>query len=116
VSRSALLIATSIVVAGAMIALAIIFKDGKAPALFNSTGKVKEVVAAELTDPGSAQFRNIREIEPGNYCGEVNAKTALGGYAGFTTFYAFEAETTDGKRKWFATVGGLGASHCALSR
>jgi hypothetical protein len=40
----------------------------------------------------------------------------LGGYAGFTAFYAFEAETTDGKRKWFATVGGLGASHCALNR
>lgn len=115
-SRSTLLIATSIVVAGAIVALAILFKDGRTPAFFDPTAKVKEIVAAELIDPSSAQFRNIRETKPGNYCGEVNAKTALGGYGGFTTFYAFEAETTDGNRKWFATVGGLGASHCALSR
>src|SRR5687768_16251772 len=115
-SRSALLVSISIFVAGAMIAVAILFKDREVPAFLDRTAKVKEVVAAELSDPGSAQFRNIREVKPNNYCGEVNAKTALGGYAGFTTFYAFEAETTDGKRKWFAAVGGLSAPQCARTQ
>src|SRR5690349_15123955 len=99
-----------------MIGFAILLKDREQPEFLDRTAKVKEIVAAELIDPGSAQFRNIREVKPGNYCGEVNSKTPLGGYAGFKTFYVFEAETTDGKRKWFATVGSLGASHCALNK
>lgn len=43
----------------------------------------REFVLANLKDPDSAQFRNQR-----GFCGEVNSKNALGGYAGFQRFIA----------------------------
>lgn len=48
--------------------------------------KAKKAIANNLKDPGSAQFRNIRESSPGILCGEVNAKNAMGGYVGFKRF------------------------------
>lgn len=47
--------------------------------------EAQKAVEAHLTDPGSAQFRNLRE---GKYdvCGEFNAKNVLGGYVGFKPF------------------------------
>jgi hypothetical protein len=97
-----------VVVAGVIVALVVVFYD--------PTAKVREVVAAKLNDPGSAEFRNIREISPGKYCGEVNFKNRRGDYVGFTPFTAFEAETTPGKRDWFAAIGGLGAGQCGQGR
>lgn len=47
---------------------------------------VKNEVRAQLVDPDSAKFRNIRIFENGNYCGEVNAKNRMGGYSGFVEF------------------------------
>ena len=46
---------------------------------------IEEAVAAELRDPSSAQFRNIREGTE-TACGEVNAKNAFGAYTGFRQF------------------------------
>jgi hypothetical protein len=46
---------------------------------------IKAQVAAELRDPSSAQFRNIREGTE-VACGEVNAKNAFGAYTGFRKF------------------------------
>lgn len=48
--------------------------------------KARQLVADQLTDPLSAQFRNDRLIDYDWHCGEVNAKNALGGYVGFKRF------------------------------
>lgn len=62
--------------------------------------KAEKVIAADLTDPGSAQFRNVRVAQTGLVCGEVNAKNQFGGYVGFRQFaYA------DGKRQHFVDEG-----------
>lgn len=46
---------------------------------------IEEAVAAELRDPSSAQFRNIREGTEAA-CDEVNAKNTFGAYTGFREF------------------------------
>ena len=51
----------------------------------------KDYVAAHLTDPDSARFRNTRVYEHGLFggivvCGEFNAKNRLGGYVGYRRF------------------------------
>jgi hypothetical protein len=43
-------------------------------------------LSEELRDPASAQFRNLKLSTRGVVCGEVNAKTDSGRYAGFITF------------------------------
>ena len=48
--------------------------------------QAKQAISSVLKDPGSAQFRNIREVSGGVLCGEVNAKNELGGYVGFKRF------------------------------
>ena len=53
-------------------------------------GRVKKEVKAMLNDPNSAEFRNIKIFENGNYCGEVNAKNKMGGYVGFQSFFMVE--------------------------
>ena len=60
-------------------------------------GELKAAVLNELTDPGSAQFKNLRLIEKGPegkpvLCGEVNAKNKMGGYVGFTRFAAQQGD------------------------
>ncbi|MCV0414130.1 MAG: hypothetical protein K5831_04520 [Brevundimonas sp.] len=49
-------------------------------------------VLAELRDPASAEFRNVRRIQHDNgstmFCGEVNARNGYGGLAGFRRFEA----------------------------
>lgn len=50
-----------------------------------TTRAAKERVAAQLRDPASAQFRNVR-TSGGVVCGEVNGKNAYGAYAGFSRF------------------------------
>jgi len=51
----------------------------------------KEAVKANLKDPNSAEFKNIRLVKYLNghvVCGSVNAKNSFGGYTGFTPFIA----------------------------
>jgi hypothetical protein len=57
--------------------------------------RVRDAVLAKLRDPDSAKFRNVRKLgmlgegSPDSaavYCGEVNAKNAMGGYVGFVHF------------------------------
>lgn len=57
--------------------------------------RVRDAVLAKLRDPDSAKFRNVRKLgmigegvpdSPAVYCGEVNAKNAMGGYPGFVHF------------------------------
>lgn len=46
----------------------------------------QKAAAAELRDPSSAQFRNVRTT--GYFvCGEINGKNGFGAYAGFVRFY-----------------------------
>ena len=59
------------------------FKESPAHALDMST--VKAVIEAQLKDPESARYRNVKQV--GDYiCGYVNAKNEFGGYVGFTDF------------------------------
>jgi hypothetical protein len=46
----------------------------------------KNSVRGQLTDPASAQFRNMRNARGTTVCGEVNAKNSFGGYIGFKRF------------------------------
>jgi hypothetical protein len=49
---------------------------------------VKARVAADLLDPGSANFKNVAHFPAtGATCGMVNAKNTYGGYTGFKPFY-----------------------------
>lgn len=50
----------------------------------------REAVSAQLKDPFSAQFRNLRRHSPhtAGWCGEVNAKNSFGGYVGWRLFSA----------------------------
>ena len=51
------------------------------------TNKVKDAVRAVLLDPDSAKFSDIRKgHRDGVWCGLVNAKNKMGGYAGNKTF------------------------------
>lgn len=56
----------------------------------NEADKAKELVANELRDPSSAQFRDVEVVKQKDgssaVCGEVNGKNAYGGYAGFQSF------------------------------
>lgn len=50
--------------------------------------KTRQLVADQLSDPASAQFRNERVGKESWHCGEVNAKNGMGGYGGFKRFIA----------------------------
>lgn len=54
-----------------------------------SGGFVAKMVKGRLTDPDSARFSNVTAYSSGEkltYCGEVNSKNRMGGYAGPTPF------------------------------
>jgi hypothetical protein len=48
--------------------------------------RVESDVAAHLVSPESARFRNVHEVSPTTWTGEVDAKTGGGTYAGFMPF------------------------------
>lgn len=50
-----------------------------------AVGQAKKLVAHDLKDPSSAQFREIQKTGRG-ICGEVNAKNSYGAYVGFKHF------------------------------
>ncbi|EHB5917547.1 hypothetical protein JXB84_001100 [Escherichia coli] len=67
-------------------------KPGEEKAIFLA----KSEVAANLKDPASAQFRNVKvskmsDAEDGRVvavvCGEINGKNGFGAYAGFHPFF-----------------------------
>lgn len=67
--------------------------------------EARDAVAAQLKDPGSAQFRNVKVTDKGA-CGEVNGKNLFGAYVGFREFVyrkengrveIFDPEDPDGK-------------------
>ena len=49
--------------------------------------KVKNSVLAQLRDPTSAEFSNVRIVGGLVVCGEVNAHNGFGGFAGKQKFY-----------------------------
>lgn len=51
--------------------------------------EARKEVAAQLRDPESAQFRNLKDYTEKIVCGEVNAKNGFGGYVGFSEFIYF---------------------------
>lgn len=59
----------------------------------------KQAVEAQLSDPMSAQYRNVAAYSEGIVCGEVNAKNKMGGYVGFEPFIypTFEGRVDMGK-------------------
>jgi hypothetical protein len=59
----------------------------------------REPVLAQLNDPESARFQNERLVGPWQpskmfYCGQVNAKNKMGGYVGYSHFFAFRDRAT----------------------
>lgn len=57
----------------------------------DALAEAKDLVRARLTDPDSAQFRNLFNVTSVKgelvTCGEVNAKNQLGGYTGYAHFF-----------------------------
>lgn len=49
--------------------------------------QVKASVLAQLRDPSSAEFSNVRVVGGSTVCGEVNSKNAYGGYVGKQRFF-----------------------------
>ena len=49
----------------------------------------KKEVELKLSDPLSAQYRNIKSYSYGVVCGEVNSKNKFGGYGGFEKLIYF---------------------------
>lgn len=55
------------------------------------TGSARKAVEAQLKDPSSAQFKDIRRIGE-VVCGAVNSKNSFGAYAGFVRFYVVDGQ------------------------
>jgi hypothetical protein len=55
-------------------------------------------VTRSLRDPGSAQFRNVKEFPNGNICGELNQKNHFGAYQGFEIWLKLDGEVQIGKQ------------------
>lgn len=61
----------------------------------DSVERVKEAVRAQLKDPYSAQFTDIKTLDTPTgitVCGEVNAKNSFGAYSGSVKFWGVAAE------------------------
>lgn len=53
----------------------------------SSENKAKKIVSAVLIDPDSAKFESISPgLKEGGFCGYVNGKNRMGGYAGASPF------------------------------
>ncbi|HEV2747590.1 MAG TPA: hypothetical protein VGW34_09870 [Allosphingosinicella sp.] len=57
-----------------------------ASACSSANGEAEDAVRQQLTDPSSAEFRNVVARDSGATCGEVNSKNKMGGYDGFRRF------------------------------
>ena len=88
----------AVLVAGGMIAGAILFSSSKQPEppKPDPFQEVKVAVAAKMFDPGSATFQALSErASDFAYCGEVNAKNRMGGYVGYQKFFAIKRSSGD---------------------
>ncbi|TDS68174.1 hypothetical protein EDF71_1435 [Comamonas sp. JUb58] len=61
---------------------------------------LRQPVLEQLKDPDSAKFRNEKvhggwTVGSSFLCGEVNAKTPMGGYAGYKKFWALKGKAAD---------------------
>ncbi|MGN6057373.1 MAG: hypothetical protein ACTHOI_02165 [Sphingomicrobium sp.] len=70
-----------------MIGLVVLLAGTAHPPANAGNAKVIAAVKANLNDPDSAKFRDIKKTGPDSYCGWVNAKNGYGGYAGDQLFY-----------------------------
>lgn len=61
--------------------------DGCSPEESLVVEQVKAAVVAQLRDPSSAEFSNIRIVGGSTVCGEVNSKNGFGGYVGKQRFF-----------------------------
>jgi hypothetical protein len=62
-------------------------EEKRAAASAQQLAELQEMVAAQLKDPASAQFRGVELNSAGTAaCGQVNAKNSFGGYVGFQEF------------------------------
>jgi hypothetical protein len=52
-----------------------------------------KAVAAQLENPASAKFTNVRTTAQGNVCGQVKGKDAAGNYGGFQSYAAIKTES-----------------------
>lgn len=62
--------------------------------------QLRQPVLEQLKDPDSAKFRNEKVrggwiVGTSHLCGEVNAKTPMGGYAGYKKFWALKGKAAD---------------------
>ena len=91
-------IASAIIAAGAMIAIAIYATRGNSmlPNFLDPHREVKVAIEENLSDPSSVQYRNWKESSIG-YCVEINAKNKFGAYTGFKTIHAMKLINTPKK-------------------
>ncbi len=68
------------------LAVALVMLAGAAVAADPAHERAKESVKAELIDPWSAQFKQMKTAKGGMVCGLVNSKNRMGGYAGWLPF------------------------------
>ncbi|WP_263262061.1 SPOR domain-containing protein [Pseudomonas entomophila] len=52
-----------------------------------------KAVAAQLENPGSAKFTNVRTTPQGNVCGQVKGKDASGNYGSFQSYAAIKTDS-----------------------
>lgn len=82
-------IAIAIIIAGVIIAAAVVVSVRGVDIDELKYGDAMDAVRAELARPDGAKFRNIRSRQDGTFvCGEVNAQNGLGNYIGFALFAA----------------------------
>ena len=84
------LVSIAIIIAGAAVSLAILVASGRVSL---PRPDYEVAVADRLIDPESARFRNIddqRSEAAGGVCGEMDSRNRLGGYVGWTRFFARE--------------------------
>lgn len=51
-----------------------------------------KAVAAQLENPASAKFTNVRTTSNGNVCGQVKSKDAAGNYGGYQSYVAIKTD------------------------
>lgn len=52
---------------------------------------------SDLIDPSSVQIRNLKASgDNSQFCGQINSKNTLGGYVGWTPFYASAVKSSSG--------------------
>ncbi len=82
------LVSLAIIIAGAVVSLAILVASGRVSL---PRPDYEIAVADRLIDPESVRFRNVddrRGEAAGGVCGEMDSRNRLGGYVGWTRFFA----------------------------